>query len=85
MLQLDTALFRAQSKCYTSDMTTAEDIEKAIEQLAPRELAQFRAWFEAFDAEQFDAAIERDIRAGKLDSHADEALADHRAGRSREL
>jgi hypothetical protein len=48
-------------------MTTAEDIEKAVEQLAPRELARFRAWFEAFDAEQFDAAIERDACAGKSD------------------
>jgi hypothetical protein len=66
-------------------MTTAEDIEKAVEQLPPRELARFRAWFEAFDAEQFDAAIERDAHAGKLDVHAEEALAAHRAGRSRDL
>jgi hypothetical protein len=66
-------------------MTTTEDIEKAIEQLAPRELARFRAWFEAFDARRFDAAIERDARAGRLDAHAEEALAAHRAGRSREL
>ena len=61
-------------------MTTVEDIEKAVGQLAPRELARFRAWFEAFDAVQFDAAIERDARAGKLDAHAEEALAAHRAG-----
>ena len=67
------------------DMTTAEDIEKAVEQLPPGELARFRAWFEAFDAQQFDAAIERDAQSGKLDAHADEALAAHRAGRSREL
>lgn len=66
-------------------MTTAEDIEKAVEQLPPGELARFRAWFEAFDAEQFDATIERDARAGKLDAHAEEALAAHRAGRSRDL
>jgi hypothetical protein len=59
-------------------MTTAEDIEKAVEQLAPRELARFRAWFEAFDANRFDAAIERDAKAGKLDALA-EALAAHRA------
>jgi hypothetical protein len=43
------------------------------------------AWFEAFDAEQLDAAIERDTSAGRLEAHADEALAAHRAGRSREL
>ena len=66
-------------------MTTAEEIERAVERLAPSELARFRTWFEAFDAVQFDAAIERDARAGRLDGLADEALAAHRAGRSREL
>jgi len=66
-------------------MTTAEDIEKAVENLAPSELARFRAWFESFDARQFDLAIERDARSGKLDPLADEALAAHRAGRSRDL
>jgi hypothetical protein len=64
---------------------TAEDIEKAVEQLPPRELARFRAWFEAFGASHFDAAIERDVHAGKLDGLAEEALAEHRAGGSREL
>lgn len=66
-------------------MTTAEEIEKAIEKLDPRELVRFRAWFETFDAERFDAAIERDAHAGKLDALAEEALAAHRAGRSRDL
>jgi hypothetical protein len=66
-------------------MTTAEDIEKAVEKLAPRELARFRAWFETFDDAQFDDAIKRDAQAGKLDAQAEEALAAHRAGHSREL
>jgi hypothetical protein len=66
-------------------MTTAEDIQKALERLALRELARFRAWFEAFDAAQFDADIERDGAAGKLNALAQEALAAHRAERSREL
>jgi hypothetical protein len=66
-------------------MTTAEEIEKAIEQLAPNELARLRAWFAAYDADRFDTAIERDAAAGKLDALADEALSEHRAGRSREL
>jgi hypothetical protein len=73
-----------QGECYVASMTT-EDIEKAVEQLPPRELARFRAWFEAFEARQFDAAIERDARAGKLDALAEEALAEHRGGGSREL
>ena len=66
-------------------MTTAEEIERAIERLDPRELARLRAWFESFDARRFDSAIERDAQAGKLDGLAEEALADHRAGRSRDL
>jgi hypothetical protein len=66
-------------------MNTAEEIEKAIEQLAPHELARLRAWFEAFDAEQFDTAIEQGVGAGKLDALAEGALAAHRAGRSRDL
>jgi hypothetical protein len=64
---------------------TTEDIEKAVEQLPPHELARFRAWFEAFDASQFDAAIERDAQAGKLDRLAEKALAAHRVGGLHEL
>jgi hypothetical protein len=64
---------------------TTDDIEKAIEQLDPRELARFRALFELFDAEHFDSAIEHDAHTGKLDAHAEEALAAHRAGQSRDL
>ena len=66
-------------------MTTAEEIEEAVERLDPRELARFRTWFEAFEARRFDAAIERDAEAGKLDALAEEAIADQRAGRTRDL
>lgn len=66
-------------------MTTVQDVEAAVAKLTPEELAAFRAWFEAFDAARFDAAIERDAAGGKLDRLADAALADHAAGRSRKL
>jgi len=66
-------------------MTTAEDIEKAVERLPPGELARFRVWFEAFEAERFDAAIERDARDGKLDAFAEEAVAAYRSGQLRDL
>jgi hypothetical protein len=42
--------------------------------LSPEELAEFRSWFEQFDAALFDSRIERDILAGKLDRFAAEAL-----------
>ncbi|MCF2524235.1 hypothetical protein [Bradyrhizobium sp. G127] len=63
-------------------MSNVEDIEKAIEKLAPGELAKFRAWFDAFDAARFDERIERDARDGKLDGLAAQALAAHRNGRT---
>ena len=66
-------------------MTKLEDIEKAVEKLAPGELSRFRAWFAEFDAERFDEKIERDSGSGKLDSLAEQALADFRAGHAREL
>ena len=64
---------------------TVEDIEKAITELSQRELDRLRTWFDEFDAKRFDAKIERNAQSGKLDRLAEEALADHRAGRSREL
>ena len=62
-------------------MGKIEDIEKAVSELAPDELARFRAWFEEFEAARFDEQIERDAKAGKLDRVADAAIADFRAGR----
>ena len=66
-------------------MTSVEDIEQAILALKPGELERLRAWFEELQAARFDENIERDARAGKLDRFADQALDDHRKGRSREL
>jgi hypothetical protein len=66
-------------------MTTVDDIERAVAKLSPEDLAAFRAWFEAFEAERFDERIARDAAGGKLDRLAEEALAAHLAGRSRAL
>ena len=64
---------------------TIEDLENAVAKLPPDELARFRNWFEAFDAARFDQKIERDASTGKLDRLAEQALADFREGRTREL
>ena len=66
-------------------MGKIEDIEKAVSELAPDELARFRAWFAEFEAARFDEQIERDAKAGKLDRLAEQATTDYRAGRAREL
>ena len=63
----------------------AEEIEKAVAELPSHELKKFRAWYEKFDSEMWDKQIEADIKAGKLDLLADEAIADHEAGKSKKL
>ena len=57
-------------------MTSIQDIEAAVEQLAPEQRAQFRAWFAAFDSQEWDQQMEQDLDAGRLDWLADEAIAD---------
>ncbi len=64
---------------------TIEDIEIAVAKLPPDQFAKFRDWFEAFDAARFDQKIERDAKAGKLDSLGDQAVDDLRKGRARDL
>jgi hypothetical protein len=66
-------------------MTSVEEIEKAVAELPPDKLALFRTWFEEFEAARFDERIERDAKAGRLDRLAEQALADFRAARTREL
>jgi uncharacterized membrane protein len=62
-------------------MTSVQAIEAAVEQLAPEQRAEFRAWFEAFDAREWDRQMEQDLEAGRLDWFAEEALDDLTAGR----
>ena len=66
-------------------MENVKSIEKAVESLPPSELAEFRRWFAEFDAAVWDKQIEKDAASGKLDGLATEALADYRAGPTREL
>jgi hypothetical protein len=66
-------------------MTTVEDIEKAIQNLGTGEFDRLRAWFEEYQAARYDEKIARDAEAGKLDRLADQAIADFRRGRAREL
>jgi len=64
-------------------MTKVEKLEKEIASLSGKELSEFRRWYAEFDAAAWDRQFEADVQSGALDSLADEALADHAAGRSR--
>ncbi len=64
-------------------MTRVEKLERAIATLSETELSEFRRWYLEFDAATWDRELDADVRSGALDRYADEALADHHAGRSR--
>ena len=59
-------------------MSTVQEIERAIEKLTDEEVEELRAWL-------FDREISRDASSGVLDSLADEAISEARAGRAKQL
>jgi hypothetical protein len=61
-------------------MSTVKEIEKAIRQLTPQELAELRAFLADLDYEAWDSQIEADAAAGRLDARAEESLLDFRNG-----
>ena len=66
-------------------MTKLEEIEKAVAALTPEELAAFRDWFDRLDGENWDEQIQQDAASGKLAKLAEQAVADHQAGRTRKI
>ena len=63
-------------------MSIVETLERQVEQLAPKEFAEFRNWFLEFEADAWDRQIEQDAKAGKLDALARKALENYAAGRT---
>jgi hypothetical protein len=58
-----------------------KEIEKAIINLPPTEIAELAKWFEEFHAQVWDDQIERDMKAGRLDSLLEEAEGDFESNR----
>jgi hypothetical protein len=66
-------------------MTKVQALEQEIETLSPEEMAELRLWLEGREAEAWDREIERDAASGKLDKLFEQSMADHHAGKSREV
>jgi hypothetical protein len=66
-------------------MTKVQALEQEIETLSPEELAELRLWLDEREAEAWDREIERDAASGKLDKLFEKSMADHHAGKSREI
>jgi hypothetical protein len=66
-------------------MSKLEVLEQQILELNADEKAEFFRWVVELRAEEWDARIERDIEAGKLDSMADAALQRFAQGKFKEI
>jgi hypothetical protein len=59
-------------------MSTVQEIEAAISKLTESELAELRGWI-------WERDIENDTVSGKLNFVAEEALQEHRTGKTKRL
>jgi hypothetical protein len=66
-------------------MRKIDHIEQQIRELSSAEFAELREWILAQDWAAWDAKIERDSRAGKLQSLVAEAKEDYESGKAREI
>ena len=66
-------------------MTRVEALEEEIGKLSAVELAELRVWLAEREADEGDREIERDAASGKLDKLFEKSVADHCAGKSREI
>ncbi len=66
-------------------MTKLEAIEQAAKELSAEELVKLRAFIDELEADLWDAQIERDGKAGKLDNLEARARQNLKAGRVRDL
>ena len=66
-------------------MLTIQEIEQAVLKLSSEEIVRFREWFEELDAQIWDKQFEMDAKSGKLDDLANQAIADFRSGKCKEL
>lgn len=66
-------------------MSPVEELENRIKTLSQSELRELREWLAEYDADRWDRQIESDMKNGRLDAVADQALLDHRENRSTKL
>ncbi len=62
-----------------------QDVETAITQLSPQELAELMAWLEEYHEQMWDRQIEDDLEEGRLDVLLAEVDKEYEAGLGRPL
>ncbi len=66
-------------------MIQVELLEQYIAELDDSSFLKLREWFNEFDQVRWDKKLEADSNAGKLDFLINAAIAEHQAGKTRDL
>ena len=66
-------------------MTTVSELQKVIRGLSEAEYAELRTWLLDEDWERWDREFDEDVKAGKLDALAAEALEARAKGELKDL
>lgn len=66
-------------------MSSLKKIELAVSQLSPKELEEFADWFEEFQENAFDKAIEKTAKNSALSDLTAAALLAHKKGETNEI
>ncbi len=61
------------------------EIESAIAELPPSEIAKLAEWFYEYQAQRWDERIEQDVQAGRLNALMEEAEQEFEAGQCKSL
>jgi hypothetical protein len=66
-------------------MTQVELLKQHIVELDDDSFSKLRDWLIEFDQTRWDKKLEADSKAGKLDFLINEALTEHKAGKTKDL
>ncbi|MCP4369557.1 MAG: hypothetical protein GY797_15815 [Deltaproteobacteria bacterium] len=66
-------------------MNNIEEIKQAVIHLPPKDLAAFRRWYHEYEASIWDKQFEEDVKSGKLDFLAQQAVTDLKSGKCKDL
>ena len=64
---------------------TVDQIFEDLKELLAEELEEFRVRYAEFESARWDEQLENDVQSGKLDSLAEDALSEHRTGKTTQL
>jgi hypothetical protein len=66
-------------------MKNVKELERAITNLSPEDYKELRDWFERYETELWDKQFEKDVKSGKLNTFANEAIQEYKNSGCSEL